>query len=72
MTNTVELKPFSKRIKELIKIHGSTWIIIETREVQCFNSTGVSIRSIDGNHSRWVKPDQIIPIYSVCDIFANY
>jgi hypothetical protein len=54
---TAILKPFSSRIKQLIKIHGDIWNIIESRHIECFNSIGIMIESLDGKHSRWVKPE---------------
>lgn len=58
---TVLLLPKTKRLKQLIKEHGSKWFVIKRKnKVQCFdNQKGLFIESFDGKHSRWVKPEQV-------------
>ena len=50
----VKLQPNNKRLRQLIKEHGSLWWQIGPRErMQCFNNQmGTRIRSQDGLHDR--------------------
>jgi len=55
----VTILPNDKRLKQLIKRHGNRWEFIRCGNPSCFNDAGVFIRSLDGNHKRWVRPDDI-------------
>jgi len=58
---TVTLKPMSARFKQLIRAHGATWAVIgQSTSLQCFDGAeGILVESLDGAHSRWVKPTWI-------------
>lgn len=59
---TIELRPATARLRQLIREHGATWRVIrEEQSVQCFRTspTGVMIESLDGRHSRWIEPSMI-------------
>lgn len=56
----VELLPNNKRLKQLRKEHGKFWNVIERRDnVLCFTGPGIRIKSLDGKHERWVRPEDI-------------
>jgi hypothetical protein len=51
----IRLLPKTKRLKELIKLHGEWWKVIDRRSVQCFDNMGIYVESLDGKHKRWIK-----------------
>lgn len=56
----VQLLPVNKRMKQLLKEFGPVWAVVtELRIALCFDGPGVLIRSLDGLHERWVKPEWI-------------
>lgn len=57
----VRLMGNSKRLKELVRLHGDVWRVRRLEmSVQCFNGDpGVFIEALDGAHSRWVRPDEV-------------
>lgn len=54
----VTLKPTTKRLKQLITEHGSTWKVLQIAPVTCFADCkiGYLIESLNLQHSRWVRP----------------
>ena len=57
---TVKLLPNTKRLKQIIKEHGSQWRVLDDRPVLCFGGQrGILIQSMDESHMRWVKPVDI-------------
>ena len=58
---TVTLLPATKRLKQLIVEFGPEWEeIASLRLAPCFDWTpGLLLRSKDGLHERWVKPEWI-------------
>lgn len=59
---TCELLPATKRLKQLIKEFGNRWEVAKTfKPCQAFgNDLGMFIVSQDGQHHRWVRPEQVI------------
>jgi len=54
------LLPTTSRMKQLIQAHGKVWNIVrESEHTICFDAKGIFIESVDGNHSRWVRPEHI-------------
>lgn len=55
------LLPNTKRLKELIKLHGATqWREYRREPVACFNGAiGVFIESADSKHTRWVRENDL-------------
>jgi len=64
--NTVRLKPSRVRLRQLIREFGPVWEEVARRPVACFGDTaspqmGVLIRSLDGKHERWARPEDLGP-----------
>ena len=57
----VKLLPNNMRLKQLIKEHGNVWVVKHGPEkMQCFgNEDGFGIESLDGNHFRNVRENDI-------------
>ncbi len=54
----VRMLPTTKRLKQLIKVHGEFWRIIRGHaHLPAFNGEpGVLVESLDGKkHSRWIR-----------------
>ena len=59
---TIELLPANKRLKQIVQEHGKLWKLLKECPVQCFNgATGLFIESMDGRHSRWIRPEEAKP-----------
>jgi len=60
MNKNVTILPINKRLKQLIKVFGSTWKLLQHKaSVQCFNNEGWLIESLDKKHRRWVRKEEL-------------
>lgn len=73
-----EVEPKSKRGKQLVKEHGTTWYLMTphsgvesmSARMPCFdNALGFRIKSLDGEHTRNVRMinDQVLNVYYIKD-----
>jgi len=44
--------------KNRIKEHGTIWLVVDVRRVQCFNNDyGALIVSVQTEHARWIRAE---------------
>jgi hypothetical protein len=53
------IRPSTKRLKELIKLYGSTWRLLKDEHVACFQGQGLFIECPSGEHQRWIRPEDV-------------
>lgn len=60
MSELVTVLPADKRLKQLVREHGTVWSIKEDRSVACFGwERGLYVASLDGKHERWVRSSHV-------------
>ena len=62
LNKLVKILPGDKRLKQLIKKHGDTWVVLKSdmNAQPCLPGAGYYVMSQDETHKRWVEEEYVI------------